>query len=71
MPKIEINDWVRSVAVGSKESFVGQITGNCHGGQDYIVRCAENKRWGRSEDQLELVSKGDAKRLVYGFTGAE
>ncbi len=58
MSKFQINDWIRSVAVGSKESFVGQITGYCEAG--YIVRCAENKRWGRSEDQLELASKREA-----------
>ncbi|WP_315729861.1 hypothetical protein [Bradyrhizobium sp. SZCCHNRI2010] len=67
MPKFNVNDWVRSVAVGSKESFVGQVTGFCEAG--YIVRCAENKRWGRSDDQLDLVND-DAKRLVCGFTGA-
>ncbi|WP_316200963.1 MULTISPECIES: hypothetical protein [unclassified Bradyrhizobium] len=62
--KFKLCDWVRSAPVGSKGEFVGQVTGFTNDG--YIVRCAENKRWGRTDDDLEPA---DAERLVYGFTG--
>ncbi|WFU52253.1 hypothetical protein QA639_21330 [Bradyrhizobium pachyrhizi] len=51
MSKFEKDDWVRSVRVGSKGSFVGQIKDVLDGGE-YVVRDDDRKRWLRKEDEL-------------------
>lgn len=46
----EIGDWARSKKVGSKKSFVGQITEKL--GDDFILRDAERRRWLRTHAEL-------------------
>ena len=50
-------EWVRSKRLGSKASFVGQVTDVLPGGE-YVIRDAERKKWLRKEDELEPLNFG-------------
>lgn len=49
--KFEKDDWVRSVRVGSKGSFVGQVK-EVLDGDEYVVRDDDRKRWLRKGSEL-------------------
>lgn len=53
-----IKQWVRSLPVGPKESFVGQVVEflDRHGeDREYVVRDSNARRWLRKEYELNAI----------------
>ena len=49
--RYEVGEWVKSVRVNGKASFVGQIIALV--GEDYILRDHERRKWLRRNSELQ------------------
>lgn len=50
-PQYEIGTWVRSIPVGIRAGFVGEIVDILN--DSYVIRDAEKRRWLRTTGELE------------------